>query len=274
MKADHAVLAAILVFGTSVAVWTQTPKPSTAEVLRDARRFALQARSGSSDISGTAMLSKVKEAITADPANSELHRVLGDMELLSTSGTAATGTFDVNQLLPILQRATAAYERAAELDPNNALAISERGLMTVLGSFFKPQPELAARGLADLTRAVEMAPTAVVPRLNRAFTTVNLPPAVRTVAHAEEDLKFLTTVSEGSRPGDMIHLLLADLYFETGRIDEARVQYEAARRRPASALREQVASRLTALEKGSFPAVDVAAVRGRLASDCLMCHAK
>lgn len=274
MKAGHALLAAIFVFGTSAAVWTQSEKPSTTDILREQRRFALQARSGSSEISGTALLSKIKEAIAADPTNSELHRALGDMELISTAGTGTTGTFDVTQLVPIIQRATAAYARAAELDPNNAVAISERGLMAVLGAFFKPDPAATARGLADLSKAIEIAPTAIVPRLNRAFTSVNLPLPVRSVPQAEEDLKFLTTVSEGGRSGDMIHLLLADLYFEVGRTEEARVQYEAARRRPASAVREQVASRLAALEKGSFPAADVAAVRGRLAGDCLMCHAK
>ena len=272
MKRWNLVLAVSVFLCGGITAWTQQAPPASAEALQQVRRYSFQARTGA-DVNPGAVTSLVQAALVADSKNSELHRALGDIYLFQVRAVAGPSA-NIADTLAAIQRASAAYERALQLDPTNAAALSSHGLMLTIGSFLQQKPELAAQGLAELNRAVDLGSSSVVPRLNRAFTGVNLPPPLRNTSAVIEDLKFLITVSEGSRAGDMIHVLLGDLYAETGKTEDARAQYAAATRRPASAARERVAPRLAALEKGDVPTTEIMAVRGSLIADCAMCHAE
>jgi tetratricopeptide (TPR) repeat protein len=270
-----------IILTMTAAIWagatasTQHARPTSADVLREQRIFMLQARGGRSDVEPSAMLGRVQEALAADPDNSELHRALGDVVLLQTTLAPPAGNApDVVAISRTIQRALSAYTRAVELDSTNAAALSSRGLTLVFSSLFTQNPALLTEALAALNRAVDLAPDSIVPRLNRAFTGVNLPPPIRDTSKTIEDLKRLIAVAEGSRPGDMVHLLLGDLYAELERTDDARAEYQAAARRPASAAREPAAARLAALDAGTLPRAEIAAMRGSLASNCAMCHGR
>lgn len=273
MKRWNFVLALSFALCGGVTAWTQQGAPTSAEALQQVRRYSLQARASRLEMSPDAVASVVRTAIVADSENSELHRALGDVYLFQVRSSAGASP-NIPDLLAAMQRATAAYERAIQLDPANAVALSSHGLLLTIGAFLQQKPELAAQGIGELDRAVELGPRSLVPRLNRAFTGVNLPPQLRNTSAVTEDLKFLITVAEGSRAGDMVHLLLGDLYAETGKLDDARAQYAAATRRPATAAREAVATRLAALDKGTLPTAEIMTVRGSIVTDCVMCHAQ
>ena len=81
---------------------------------------------------------------------------------------------------------------------------------------FQQQPQLAAKGVAEMNRAVELAPNSVRVRLVRAFNGLSLPDALRNNVAEAEDLDFLIKVAEGSRPGDYVHIMRRDLDFELG----------------------------------------------------------
>ena len=100
-----------------------------------------------------------------------------------------------------------------------------------------------------MNRAVELAPNSVRVRLVRAFNGLNLPDALRNHAAEAEDLDFLIKVAGGSRPGDYLHIMRGDLYFELGKLDLARSQYEIASK-SASPAASEATERLTALTQG------------------------
>ena len=150
------------------------------------------------------------------------------------------------------RKAPAAYAVALKLDPDNVDALSGHGTLLIAMSAIQKKPELIDQGMAEMSRAVELAPTSTTPRLNRAFSGVNLPPAKRDVATIVQDLTFLAQASTGSQAGDYIHLLLGDLYYETGKPDLARAQYQAAAR-PGAKAEAEARARLEGLAAADHP---------------------
>ncbi len=110
-------------------------------------------------------------------------------------------------------------------------------------------------------------------RLQRAFSGINLPDALRNRANEAEDLDFLIALANGTRAGDYIRLMRADLHAESGASDLARAQYElvAKSSSPASAV---ATSRLAALDEGGVAAADIKKLRAQAGTNCLMCHGK
>jgi hypothetical protein len=138
---------------------------------------------------------------------------------------------------------------------------------------YQQGPAGAAEGIAKMNRAIELAPTNRRVRLQRAFSGINLPDALRDRAHEAEDLDFLIAVANGTRPGDYLRLMRGDLHAENGASDLARAQYElvAKSTSPASA---DAASRLAALDEGGVPAAAIKKLRAQAGTNCLMCHGK
>jgi hypothetical protein len=177
---------------------------------------------------------------------------------------------DPREALRLGFRSFALSERALKIDPNNPDALAFHGGMLAAAA---QRPERVQQGIAEVFRAVELAPSAVQPRLIRAAIGLTQSADRRDTAALIDDLTFLSTAGTGSRSGDMEHILLADLYAEMGKADDARREYLAATRRPASAVKDLVQSRLAALEQGAVPAGEITTLRGRI-GECLMCHAK
>ena len=107
----------------------------------------------------------------------------------------------------------------------------------------------------------------------RAFNGLSLPDALRNHAAEGEDLDFLIKAAEGSRPGDYLHIMRGDLYFELGQPDLARDQYEIAGNSASPAAAEAHA-RLAALTQGGVAATDIKKLRTAAGANCTMCHGK
>jgi hypothetical protein len=124
-----------------------------------------------------------------------------------------------------------------------------------------------------MDRAIALAPTSRRVRLQRAFSGINLPDALRNRAAEAEDLDFLIALAGGTRAGDYVRLLRGDLHAESGTSDLAREQYELVMKSssPASA---EARSRLDALQQGGVAAADIKKLRTAAGTNCLMCHGR
>jgi uncharacterized membrane protein len=126
-----------------------------------------------------------------------------------------------------------------------------------------------------MNRAVDLDPKATHLRLSRGFTMVSFPPQVRNTSKVIEDLSMLVRVAEVSnqRAADSLHIMLGDVYFETGQMDLARSQYEAATA-ASSATKDKAQSRLDAMRAGTAPTADIMSFRSGIGTNCTMCHAQ
>jgi hypothetical protein len=170
-----------------------------------------------------------------------------------------------------IQKGPAALERALQLNPDHPEALAQHGGIVALMGSLQHAPVAAAKGVAEMDRAIALAPNSRRVRLLRAFLGINLPDAMRNRTAEAEDLDFLIKISDGTRAGDYIHLLRGDLYAETGAGDLAREQYDAVvtSTSPAGA---EARSRLAALDEGGVSATDIRTLRKAAGANCLMCH--
>jgi tetratricopeptide (TPR) repeat protein len=171
------------------------------------------------------------------------------------------------------QKGSQTLEHALKLNPDHAEALAIHGGMQAMMATFLQAPQLAAKGVADMNRAVELAPNSVRVRLTRAFNGLSLPGALRNHAAEAEDLDFLIRAAGKSRQGDYVHIMRGDLYFELGQPDLARNQYEIAGN-SASPAATEAAARLAALAQGGVPAVDIKKLRSAAGANCTMCHGR
>ena len=122
-----------------------------------------------------------------------------------------------------------------------------------------------------MNRAVELAPKSTRVRLQRAFSGLSLPDALRNHAAESEDLEFLIELADGSRAGDYVRVMRGDLYFETGKPDLARALYQVVEKSSSSAA-VNAKARLSALDRGGIAMSDIKALRTAAGTQCTMCH--
>jgi tetratricopeptide (TPR) repeat protein len=273
MNKSIIALTALAGLAISAAAWTQTTTTSSgiADVLRQARVYQLQFRVGQYDVVPK-FVAMLEEATKADPENADLSNAMGVAYLAKSVEAMLTGG-KPSDAWTAVQKGMQALERALELNPDHAEALATHGGVQALMASFQQQPQLAAKGVADMNRAVELAPNSERVRLVRAFNALSLPDALRNHAAEAEDLDFLIKVAEGSRPGDYLHIMRGDLYFELGQPDLARGQYEMAGKSASPAATEANA-RLTALAQGGVPAADIKKLRSAAGANCTMCHGR
>ncbi len=271
MTGANVVVALVGVVCAGAAAWAQQA-PSTAErsaaAVQQARRYALLVRSGQFDVAATSV-TLLEGALQTDPENVALLNALTTAYQHQALAAGQPGG-DVQEARGAGLRAFAVSERALRIDPEDPEALAAHGGMLFVAS---PRPERVQAGIAEVFRAVALAPAAVQPRLYRKAIGLAQPADRRDTAALIDDLTFLSKAGAGSRSGDMEHVLLADVYAEIGKTDEARREYLAATKRPASAVRDLVQSRLAALDQGVVPGSEIARLRGEL-GNCLMCHAR
>jgi len=256
----------------SVVAWAQTIDTSRiADILRQAKVYQFRFRVGQYDVAPK-FVAMMEEATKADPENADLSSALGFAYLTQVAGAMLTGGKPVDAWTSV-QKGMKALERAIELNPDHAEALATHGGVQALMASFQKEPELAAKGVAEMNRAVELAPKSVRVRLVRAFNGLSLPDALRNHAAEAEDLDFLINVAGRSRPGDYIHIMRGDLYFELGNPDLARNQYEIASK-SASPAATEAAERLTALIQGGVAATDIKKLRSAAGANCALCHGK
>jgi hypothetical protein len=105
--------------------------------------------------------------------------------------------------------------------------------------------------------------------LTRGFTIIHLPPAMRDTNAVTEDLRFILDTAPGGRPEDVLHVLLGDVYAETGNLPAARAEYQQVSGASAFAA-EQAKQRL---KDGTVSPASIALVRQGTGMRCAMCHA-
>lgn len=258
--------AAAMLFAAAGAALTQPPAADQA--LADARLASLQFRAGKYGVAPESV-ARLEAAVQAYPSDGRLWNALGVAYFEHITADFSTGAF--KDIPGHLMKAQAAHERALALDPNDAVALAGRGTALAIASGFTRKADAGRQGVAELNRAVELAPDETVIRLQRAFTNLGVGADLRDRAAAETDLKRLILIAEGSRPGDMLHVLLGDLQAEGGQTELARAEYAQAARE-GSAIRELGQARLASLAAGGPPPAEVARLRGDIARNCAMCH--
>jgi tetratricopeptide (TPR) repeat protein len=261
-----AVLGTILV--ASIAKVESDEPRTSVQVLAQARTYNYQFRTGKNEVAPLAV-ALLEEAVLRDPRSTELWNALGVAYFLNVSSDfQAAGNF--KDVLSNAERAKDSYEKALQIDPNDAFALAGRGMAR---SLLANRQERAAElhgGVADMDRAVELDPGLVPIRLMRAFTTVNLAPEFRSIDSIADDLQFLITVSAGNRAADVLRVLLGDAYMEAKDAESARRQYAAVADTNSFA-GSLAQSRLLVMQRNGSIAADAEKLRNNL-SQCTMCH--
>jgi hypothetical protein len=253
------------------AAFAQNADAAAESVLQRAMAYQFQFRGGQTDVVPE-YVAMLEEATKVDPENAELWNAMG-MAYLAQAARAMMPGGRPADALPAMRKGPAALERAITLNPDHAEALATRGGVQAFMDLYQKGPAGAAEGIAKMNRAIEIAPTSRRVRLQRAFSGINLPDALRNRANEAEDLDFLIALASGTRAGDYIRLLRGDLHAEHGASGFARAQYElvAKSSSPASV---DATSRLTALNQGGVPMADIKRLRAQAGTNCLMCHGK
>jgi tetratricopeptide (TPR) repeat protein len=274
MKARTTIWIMILTASLSIGLLAQTE--TSRSVQQQAMSYFFRLRAGDTEAAEKAV-ALLEKANGVSPDDAALWSLLGRAYFLRLSTQARTAVVP-EQLGATLQTATGAFERALKLNPNDSEALSGHGMALVILSSLTRDLVTWKKGSDELNRAVEMDPKSSSPRLARGFTMVNMPIEIRNNANLNpnviEDLSHLLQAASGTNPRavDTLHIMLGDVYFETGQTEQAKREYQAAS--GASSLRrDEAQSRLAALEKGTVPAAEIASIRGGLNS-CTMCHGK
>jgi tetratricopeptide (TPR) repeat protein len=244
---------------------------TSAKALFEARTYKYQFRAGQYERAHDA-LAVLKAAVQSTPDNVDVLNELGTAYFMQLTATA-NSKGDAQSASQAPAAALAAFDRALNIDPSNAYARAGRGMArTVIAS--KSSMEEMQAAISDLNRSVELAPAATPVRLMRAFSSLALPPLLRQDIPVAEDLEFLMNVAEGTRAGDVVTVLLADLQLESGRPQEAQRYYERVASQPSFG-GEQARARLATLrETQTLPVSDIAKLRSRIGRECTMCHGR
>lgn len=240
------------------------------EALAKARQLQLQFRQGNLQ-SVDPLVNDLETAVAQSPGNAELWEALGNA-YMSQQGLLYQSRPEPDLLIRAGQRARDAYARALALDKKNALLLASHGMAGTSIASIKQDPSGLKAAIEEMNSAVREAPKSTPVRLTRGFTIVHLPIGVRDTAAVTADLKFVMEATTRQRPEDVLHVLLGDVYAETGQIDKARREYEQVTGASSFAA-EQSRVRLEGLKKGAAvsPAA-IAQVRAGTAT-CVMCHA-
>ena len=264
-------LAMIIALAHSVAALAQTPDLKASNVLRRAMEYQVQFRTGNMDVVPE-YVAMLEAATQAEPDNADLWCAMGTAYLAQGARAMLPGG-NIADALPAMQKGPAALRRALQLNPDHAEALSRLGGVQALMGSFMQAPAMAARGVAQMNRAVELAPDSTRVRLQRAFSGLSLPDALRNHAAEAEDLDYLIEAADWSRAGDYVRIMRADLHFETGQPDLARAQYEIVEKSGSPAAVDAKA-RLSALDLGGVAMSEIKALRNAAGAKCAMCHGR
>jgi hypothetical protein len=253
------------------AAFAQTTGGATNTVLQRALAYQFQFRAGQTDIVPE-YVAMLEDATKADPESADLWNAMGVAYLAQGARAMMPGGRPADALAAV-PKGLAGLERAMQLNPNHAEAMATHGGVMAFMALYKEGPAGAAKGVDEMNRGIALAPTNRRVRLQRAFSGINLPDALRNRANEAEDLDFLIALASGTRPGDYIRLIRGDLHAENGVSDLARAQYAlvAKSTSPASTIGT---ARLAALDQGGVAAADIKQLRAQAGTNCLMCHGR
>jgi hypothetical protein len=249
----------------------QASDADTKGILQRAMTYQFQFRGGETDVVPD-YVAMLEQATKTDPENAELWNALGVAYLAQAARAMMPGGRPADAVAA-MPKGTSALDRAIQLNPEHAEALATRGGVQAFMDLYRRGPAGAAEGIAKMNRAIELAPTSRRVRLQRAFSGINLPDALRNRTVEAEDLDFLIAIASGTKAGDYLRLLRGDLHAELGASALARAQFELVATSVSSA--SGVArSRLAAMDQGGVPAADIKKLRAQAGTNCLMCHGK
>jgi len=232
--------------------------------------YSYRIRAGDYAIANEAV-TMMEAATQAEPGNANLWAQLGDAYGLQAMIYTQPGQNPVNAL-SVLGKALAAQEKALALDPDNLVALGGHGSNSMIFSLIRQKPELGQQGVAEMNRAVGLAPKnrSQVQRLIRVQTMINMPDSLRNRAIEMEDFDYLARIAEGTRQGDYVRVLKGDVAIEAGKPDIARAEYTAAAKSPRAG-GAIAKGRLAALDAGGVKPADIAQLRKDV-GQCTSCH--
>ena len=251
----------------------QTPGLDASSILKQTKDYQLRFRDGDLEVV-TANVELMEQATAAEPGNADLWHALG-VAYVSLAARATMSGGNRADVVVALQKGMPALNRALQIDPDHAEALSLRaGMRALLGMQMKA-PSVLSQSIADMNRAVELAPKSATVRLVRAFGAPPMPEELRNRVNEAADLDFLIGASEGSRAGNFMTILRADLHFENGDVDSARRLYELIDATGAATAAQLAKSRLALFPQGRDALMaDVNALRAVAGTQCRMCHGR
>lgn len=249
-----------------------SPSPDReAEVLARTRQLQLQFRQGNLQAVHP-LVNDLEAAVAQWPSSADLWEALGNA-YMSKQGLLYQSQPDPALLIEVGEQARAAYSRALALDKNNALLLASHGMAGMSIATIKQDPAALKAAIEEMNSAVREAPRSTPVRLTRGFTIIHLPIGLRDTEAVTADLKFVMDATTRQRPEDVLHVLLGDVYAETGQLKKARREYEQVTGASSFAA-EQSRARLQDLKKGAVSPSAIAQVRSGMGYRCVMCHAR
>jgi S1-C subfamily serine protease len=97
----------------------------------------------------------LEEATKANPDNADLSNAMGVAYLAEVAGVMLTGGKPADAWTGV-QKGMKALEHALELNPDHAEALAIHGGVQAMMASFQPGGPAAAKGVADMNRAVEL----------------------------------------------------------------------------------------------------------------------
>jgi hypothetical protein len=240
-------------------------------VLKESQALRYRFREGDADaaIANVALLEK---ATASEVGNADLWNAMGLAYVYLAARATLPGGNRADAVIA-LQKGMPALNRALQINPDHAEALSVRAGMRALVGMQMNSPALVPQALADMNRAVDLAPGSVPVRLTRAFGAPVMPDGLRNRANEAADLEFLIEQAEGNRAGDFMTLLRADLHYENGELDSARQLYEKINGTGAASAAQLARTRLSLLPQGRDAMMkDIQALRAVAGTRCVMCH--
>ena len=237
------------------------------EILAAAHRTQLQFREGHSEVAKP-LVETLEAAVAKSPNNARLWEALGNA-YMSLQGSMYAGPPDVPALIATGKHARDAYARSLALDDRSALVRAGHGMSQMVVSQLEGDGPGVMAGVEEMNAAVRQAPHSTAVRLTRGFTIIHLPPAMRDTPAVIEDLQHVLSTAPGGRPEDVLHVLLGDVYAETGNLTAARAEYQQVT--GASAFAAEQAQRR--LKQDPISPESIAQVRMGTGTRCAMCHA-
>jgi hypothetical protein len=242
-------------------------------VLEQARDYQLRFRDGELE-AVTASVAMLEKATAAQADNADLWYALG-LGYVNVAARATMPGGNRADLAVALQKGMPALNRALQIDPDHAEALSLRAGMRALMGMQMKSPELLSQALADMNRAIERAPASAAVRLTRAFGAPVMPEELRNRVNEAADLDFLIERARGNRAGNFMAILRADLHVENGELDNARQLYQVVDRTGAASAAQLARSRLALLAQDRDALMkDIKALRAVAGTQCRMCHGR
>jgi len=261
----------IVAFKSAAAIAGETDV-RTREVLSQAMEYQIKFRSGQLDVA-PAYVALLEAATNEIPNNADLWYALGRAYLLRGARALLPGGAPA-EAMPAMGKGIAALKRALQINPDHPQALAQLGGVQALMASMANSQDLANRGVADMNRAVALAPDSTMVHLTRAFLGLTLPDRLRNHTTEFEDLNFLVQGAEWSKAADYIRIMRGDLQAETGNPDLAREDYRVVLSSGTSAASKEAGKRLAALDAGGVPMEQIKALRTAAGAQCSMCHGR